>query len=78
MAVIFSPVQDATIPPIFDFTMAVSGEHARTLVECLRDPFDANRVMCLELLYKLDTAKMGLNVSHQSKSTHIFIPVFCL
>lgn len=63
MATIFSPVQDASIPPIFVFSLAVNREQAHTLVEGLKDPFEANRIMCLELLYRLDTAKIGFSVS---------------
>lgn len=54
----------ATIPPIFDFALAVSREHARVLLEGLSDPFDANRTMCLELLYKLNPDNIGLNVCY--------------
>ena len=63
IASIFSPVQDTSISPILVFPVVVSIEQAHTLVEGLKDPFDANRAICLELLCRLDTAKIGLSVS---------------
>ena len=51
------------IPPVLEFSSAVTKEQAMSLVDGLRDPFDANRQLCLELLLKLQCTKVGLDVS---------------
>ena len=66
MASIFTPDQEervSQIPAVFEFERSVSQEQARCLVDGLRDPFDANRLLCLELLYRLEPGKIGLDVS---------------
>lgn len=56
-------VSTPVIPPVFECGATVTKEQAMSLVDGLRDPFDANRQLCLELLLKLQCTKVGLDVS---------------
>jgi len=51
------------IAPVLVFRAAVTKSQARTLVDALRDPFDANRQLCLDLLLQLDLTQTGFQVS---------------
>lgn len=52
----------SSIPPVFDFTTAVSASQAKCLLGGLQDAFDANRSICLELLLKLPVKMVGFTV----------------
>lgn len=52
------------IPAVFVFSSAVSEQQGACLMEGLRDPYDANRALCLNLLSELPVHKLGLTVSH--------------
>ena len=60
---------------MFEFEQSVTQEQAKCLVDGLRDPFDANRLLCLELLYKLKSEKIGLNVSWKILSEFSHVPL---
>ena len=58
-----STPMDSTIRPIFEFPSAVSVQQARRLVYCLRDSYDANRALVIQLLRHLSWEAVGLLVS---------------
>ena len=53
---------DSTISPIFEFPSEVSVGQARWLVYCLRDSYDANRALVIDLLSHLSLETIGLHV----------------
>ena len=53
---------DSTICPIFEFPSEVSLGQARWLVYCLRDSYDANRALVIDLLSHLSLETIGLHV----------------
>ena len=55
-------VPDTIISPVFVFSEAVSDSQASSLFEGLRDPYNANRIISLDLVLGLPTNKLGLNV----------------
>ena len=57
-----STSKDYVISPVFEFPSAVSVEQARRLVHSLRDSYDANRELVLELLSCLHQHTLGLEV----------------
>ena len=54
---------DTDISPVFEFPRAVSVEQARRLVYSLRDSYDANRALVLELLCCMSQDSLGLQVN---------------
>ena len=67
MATSFPPpsTQDppANIPPVFVFRREVSEPQAQCLLQGLQDPYEANRLLCLELLLQLPARTLCLTVS---------------
>ncbi len=61
---------DAAPPPVFVFSSAVSEPQGACLLGGLRDPYETNRVMCLDLLLELPTDKFGLTVSSWKPSCY--------
>ena len=55
---------DYTIRPVFEFPSAVSVNQARRLVYCIKDSYDANRVLVFDLLCHLPHKTVGLQVSY--------------
>ena len=53
---------DLVISPVFEFPMAVSKDQARRLVYSLRDSYDANRALVVELLSSFPLESHGLQV----------------
>lgn len=51
-------------PPVVVFPLAVTNLQASCLLEGLRDPYEANRNISLELLQELPTSKIRLTVCH--------------
>ena len=58
----------STIPSVFNFSSAVSPSQAKCLLDGLQDAFDANRLVCLELLLKLPAEMIGFTVSGENFS----------
>ena len=57
---------DSIISPIFEFPSEVSVGQARWLVYCLRDSYDANRELVIDLLSHLSLETIGLHVCELS------------
>lgn len=53
---------DSTISTIFEFPSEVSVGQAKWLVYCLRDSYDANRALVIDLLSQLSLETIGLHV----------------
>lgn len=53
-----SSSSSSNISPILVFPLAVSQPQSRCLLEGMRDPYDANRVLCLHLLLRLPATQM--------------------
>jgi len=67
MAVIFeSHPTNTAIPPIFNFCTGLSNSQAMSLLHALRDSYDANRVLYLDLLQVIPAEKLGLMVKLES------------
>lgn len=63
VAIIFeSHPTDTTTPPIFNFCTALSDSQAMSLLHGLRDSYDANRILYLDLLREIPAEKLGLMV----------------
>ena len=62
----------AVISPVFEFPSAVSGHQARRLVYALRDSYDANRTLVLELLCCLHKETLGLEVICNHLNTTLY------
>lgn len=75
-----SSAQDGPgIPAVFVFSSVVSELQGACLVKGLRDPYDTNRALCLELLLELPVHKLGLTVSESARclnSKKLFCRVF--
>ncbi len=70
------------IPAVFVFSEAVTEPQAVCLLEGLQDPYDANRKICLDMLYSLPISKIQLNVRTRghdcvlnSRHAHYNMPV---
>ena len=61
--------KDTDISPVFEFPRAVSVEQARRLVYSLKDSYDANRALVLELLCCMSPHSLGLQVNWLSFMT---------
>lgn len=57
------PPENISISPMFLFSQEVSEAQGQCLLEGLQDPYEANRVLCLELLLQLPVERLGFNVS---------------
>ena len=63
MAIIIeSHPTDTTISPIFNFCTALSDSQAMSLLHGLRDSYDANRILYLDLLQEIPAKRLGLMV----------------
>lgn len=62
-----NPSADVTLSPIFDFPSEVSSNQARWLVYCLRDSYDANRALVIDLLSHLSLKTIGLQVNYSGE-----------
>ena len=62
----------AVISSVFEFPSAVSGHQARRLVYALRDSYDANRMLVLELLCCLHKETLGLEVICNHLNTTLY------
>ena len=56
---------DSIISPVFDFASAVSLDQTKRLVYCLRDSYDANRTLVIDLLGHLPQKTASLLVCMQ-------------